>query len=113
MANLKKKKYLIKNIFELEELAKELTYFLKPGVFLLMQGDLGVGKTTLSQIIARQLGIKQPVNSPTFTLCQQYEIPNKDKNICYLNHFDFFRLNQQDKLNPLEELTVGNLNIIE
>jgi len=76
---------------------------------LLLQGDLGVGKTTFAQMIAKQLGVKEKVNSPTFTICQQYQI----KNNYYLNHFDFFRLSSKDDLDYFQELTFNNLNIIE
>ena len=74
-----------------------------------MRGDLGVGKTTFTQMIAKQLGVKEKVNSPTFTICQQYQI----KNNYYLNHFDFFRLSPKDDLCYFQELTSNNLNIIE
>ena len=67
------------------------------------------GKTTLTQILAQKLGIKQTVNSPTFPILQQYKIRNN----YYLNHFDFFRLNANDNLEIMAELTAENLNIIE
>ena len=39
---------------------------------LLLNGDLGAGKTTLTQGIGRALGIKRPVKSPTFTIVREY-----------------------------------------
>ncbi|CAG8645582.1 25444_t:CDS:1 [Gigaspora margarita] len=99
----------IKNLKELEKLSKNLIPLLQPNIYLILQGELGVGKTTLTQLIAKNLGIREKITSPTFTICQRYQI----KNNYYLNHFDFFRLNNSDNLDIFQELTVDNLNIIE
>jgi tRNA threonylcarbamoyladenosine biosynthesis protein TsaE len=58
-----------------------------PGVVLL-QGDLGMGKTTLTRGIAQGLGMKEPdlVNSPSFTLVNIYE------GTCPIYHVDLYRL---------------------
>ncbi len=59
----------------------------KPGDIITLSGDLGAGKTTTAQAIARGLGIEQPVSSPTFTIIKEYttgRIP--------LYHFDLYRL---------------------
>ena len=105
----KNQQFLIKNLAELRKLAIFILPFLKPDFFLLLQGDLGVGKTTFVQMIAKQLTIKAKVTSPTFTICQQYQI----KNNYYLNHFDFFRLSPEENLDCFQELTFNDLNIIE
>lgn len=58
---------------------------------LLLNGDLGAGKTTLTQGIGRKLGIKRPVKSPTFTIVREYpeaKLP--------LYHMDFYRLEEDD-----------------
>jgi tRNA threonylcarbamoyladenosine biosynthesis protein TsaE len=70
---------------------------LSPGSTLLLNGNLGAGKTTLVQGIGRGLGIKEPVVSPTFTLINEYldgRIP--------LYHLDLYRLepSQIDSLYP-------------
>jgi len=101
--------FLIKNLSELEQLADWLLPYLKPNIFLLLQGDLGAGKTTFTQMLAQKLGIKKTVNSPTFTILQQY----KTKHNYYLNHFDFFRLSSPDDLSIFAELAINNLNVIE
>jgi tRNA threonylcarbamoyladenosine biosynthesis protein TsaE len=69
---------------------------LAAGTTLLLQGELGAGKTTLTQGIGLGLGITEPVVSPTFTLVNEYHdgrIP--------LYHFDLYRLtpDQTDVLN--------------
>ncbi len=49
-----------------------LASFLQPGDAAALTGELGAGKTTLVQGIARGLGVKTPVLSPTFTLVREY-----------------------------------------
>ncbi|MCE8164014.1 MAG: tRNA (adenosine(37)-N6)-threonylcarbamoyltransferase complex ATPase subunit type 1 TsaE [Candidatus Moeniiplasma glomeromycotorum] len=99
----------IKNLTELEKLSQLLTPFLQPNLYLILKGELGVGKTTLTQLIAHNLGVKEKVSSPTFNILQRYRI----KAGYYINHFDFFRLTPADNLNFFQELTEDNLNIIE
>ncbi|MEG7978643.1 MAG: tRNA (adenosine(37)-N6)-threonylcarbamoyltransferase complex ATPase subunit type 1 TsaE [Mollicutes bacterium UO1] len=99
----------IKNLTELEKFSKLLIKILKPNIFLLLEGELGVGKTTLTQFIAKNLGIREKITSPTFNILQRYQI-NDDYS---LNHFDFFRLKLSDDLEIFNELVVDNLNIIE
>ena len=101
--------YRIKNLTECQKFSQLLTPWLTPNTFLLLEGELGVGKTTLTQLIAKNLGIKEKITSPTFTICQRHQI----KVNYYLNHFDFFRLNVSDNLDVFQELTDNNLNIIE
>ncbi|CAJ0824780.1 6783_t:CDS:2 [Entrophospora sp. SA101] len=55
---LQYQQFLIKDLTELEQLADWILPYLKPNIFLLLQGDLGAGKTTFTQILARKLGIK-------------------------------------------------------
>ena len=64
----------------------------KPGQVYTLIGDLGVGKTVFTQGVAEGLGITEPVNSPTFTIVNEYEgkIP--------LFHFDMYRLTDSEDL---------------
>lgn len=61
---------------------------LETGDVLLLHGDLGAGKTTLTQGIALGLGIREPVQSPTFTLVAEH--PARDGLTLY--HLDLYRL---------------------
>ncbi len=64
-----------------------------PGDIYALYGDLGAGKTVFTQGMAKGLGIKDHVNSPTFTIMQIYEggrLP--------LYHFDTYRLTSSDEL---------------
>lgn len=68
----------------------------KPGDILCLDGDLGTGKTVFTQGVAEGLGIKEPVNSPTFTIVQVYEegrIP--------LYHFDVYRIADIEEMDEI------------
>ncbi len=71
---------------------------------LALSGDLGVGKTTLVQQLAKILGIVEPITSPTFTIMKRYEIG--EGNFKTLIHMDAYRLDSEAELAPLrfEEL---------
>src|SRR5262249_9640924 len=68
---------------------------LQPGDVIALVGDLGAGKTTLAQAMARGLGITEPVTSPTFTLIQEYpgRVP--------MFHFDPYRLENPEDMADL------------
>ncbi len=59
---------------------------------LLFYGDMGVGKTTLIKAIAKTLGSKDQVSSPTFSIVNEYELSN-DK----IYHFDLYRIKDLDE----------------
>lgn len=69
---------------------------LQAGDVVTLDGELGAGKTTFSQGLARGLGIDQVVNSPTFTIVNQYE------GRINLAHFDWYRLDLEEELDCLE-----------
>jgi len=72
---------------ETEELGSKISNLLQAGDVIVLNGDLGVGKTTLTRGLARGLGIKRNVKSPTFTLIREYQdgrVP--------LYHMDAYRL---------------------
>jgi len=89
--------YTVHSIEETWRIAAEVATQLTPGTVIALTGDLGAGKTTFMQGIAFACGVKRPITSPTFTLCQEYQTP-KFK----LVHMDLYRLNGPDDL-----LTIG------
>lgn len=54
-------------------------------------GDVGSGKTTLTRGIAKGLGVKEPISSPSFTISKHYAYA-KNKHEYNLVHYDFYRL---------------------
>jgi tRNA threonylcarbamoyladenosine biosynthesis protein TsaE len=80
-----------------------------------LYGNLGAGKTTFVKEIAKQLGVKQEITSPTFTLLKNFEFKNQkfDK----LTHIDLYRIEdiEEIKILDLENLfkEKGSLILIE
>ena len=68
----------------------------KPGQVYCLDGDLGVGKTIFTQGFAAGLGIDEPVNSPTFTIVQQY-----DSGRLPLYHFDVYRIGDIEEMDEI------------
>jgi tRNA threonylcarbamoyladenosine biosynthesis protein TsaE len=77
------------------QLGTILGAILKSGDVLALQGDLGAGKTHFVQGIAKGMGITDIVVSPTFTIFNYYE------NKLPLQHFDFYRLEEEYELDDL------------
>ncbi|MCD7863452.1 MAG: tRNA (adenosine(37)-N6)-threonylcarbamoyltransferase complex ATPase subunit type 1 TsaE [Lachnospiraceae bacterium] len=65
----------------------------KPGTVIALLGDLGVGKTVLTQGIAAGLGITEPVVSPTFTILQVYE-----EGRLPFYHYDVYRIGDPEEM---------------
>lgn len=63
------------------------------GIVLLLSGDLGAGKTCLVQGLAEELGIAEPITSPTFALAQHYG-GSTGSRATALVHLDLYRLEQ-------------------
>lgn len=90
---------MIKESFSPEEtyaLGKSLGEAAKAGDVFCLNGDLGVGKTVFTQGFANGLGIMEPVNSPTFTIVQQY-----DDGRLPLYHFDVYRIGDISEMDEI------------
>lgn len=75
------------------ELGKKIGLEAKAGEIICLDGDLGVGKTVFTQGFAKGLGIDEAVNSPTFTIIQEYgegRLP--------LYHFDVYRIGDPEEM---------------
>lgn len=78
---------------ETEKIGEALAKSLQPGTVLAYRGDLGAGKTAFTRGLARGLGCKETVTSPTYTIVNEYlggRLP--------LFHFDMYRLASSDDL---------------
>lgn len=98
----------VHSLEETNQLGIRLANLLEPGDNLTFEGDLGAGKTTFIQALAKGLGISRTVNSPTFTIMKQYEgnLP--------LNHLDVYRLENSDEDLGWDEIFYGDaVTVIE
>ena len=68
----------------------------QPGQLYTLIGDLGVGKTVLTQGIAKGLGIEEPICSPTFTIVQVYEEGRMP-----FYHFDVYRIGDIEEMDEI------------
>lgn len=80
------RRWISRNTEDTFRLAADLARELPPGCVLALHGELGAGKTTFVQGLARALGIDRPVGSPTFTLINEY--PGSRA----LYHIDLYRV---------------------
>jgi tRNA threonylcarbamoyladenosine biosynthesis protein TsaE len=99
------------------EVGRKLARLLKPPQLLLLQGELGTGKTTLVKGIAQALDAADPdeVTSPTFTLLHEYD-GSLDGKPVKLYHLDVYRLEGERQLESLgldELLTPDALVLVE
>ena len=85
-----------------KELAKEFTKYLKGGEFVLLYGEMGVGKTTFVKYFINEYQkvnnlIQTEITSPTFSLLNEYQL--KDIRI---KHYDLFRINRKEDIKNLD-----------
>ena len=85
-------KYIVKSIEETRVLAQEFSQTLKLGDVVLLNGDLGAGKTTFTQLVFSCLGVKEVVNSPTFAILKSYQ------GRFTLHHFDTYRITTEEAI---------------
>ena len=87
---------MVKIYLDGEEQTKEIGYklgkLLTPGSVICLIGDLGAGKTTMTQSLARAIGVDDYITSPTFTIVNEYEgnMP--------LYHFDVYRIGSSEEM---------------
>ena len=78
------------------EAGYRLAQSVHPGQIYCLNGDLGVGKTVFTQGFAKGLGIEEPINSPTFTIVQEYH-----EGRLPLYHFDVYRIGDISEMDEI------------
>lgn len=81
---------------ETHEIGRKLGQSSESGQIYCLSGDLGVGKTVFTQGFAEGMGIKENVNSPTFTIVQIY-----DDGAIPLYHFDVYRIGDVEEMDEI------------
>ncbi len=100
--------FYTKNMDETIALGSKIGKLLKRGDVILLDGDLGAGKTTFTKGIGKSLGVNRVINSPTFTIMKMYE---GDIN---LYHMDLYRLDGEGMDFDLEDYIFGDgISVIE
>ena len=85
--------YITNSPRETEAVGAALARVLTPGSVIAYRGDLGAGKTAFTRGLARGLGVKESVTSPTYTIVNEYLSGSMP-----LFHFDMYRLGSEDEL---------------
>ena len=92
------KEILVPSLEALDDAAREFLRQIGDRRLVALYAPMGAGKTTFTAALCRVLGVEDPVCSPTFTLVNEYRLPDGD---C-IYHFDFYRLK-----NEAEALDIG------
>ena len=93
-------------IYKEDQIKTAVNFILENKKFSIIRidGEIGSGKTTLIKSLCKSLGVSENVNSPTFSLVNEYFINTKKK----IFHFDFYRIE-----NPEEALDIGLEDYLE
>lgn len=83
-----KKEY---NLSQIDEIASEILTESEHKI-IAFHGEMGVGKTTLIKVLAKQLGVNELTNSPTFSIVNEYRTPQD-----VLYHFDCYRMEDEEE----------------
>ena len=104
------------NFKETQQLGFDFANRLKGGDVVALYGDLGSGKTTFVQGLAKGLSIERPIISPTFIIMRMYKLGNRKKGIGSRNfyHVDLYRVSNETDVQGvgLMELMADPENII-
>jgi tRNA threonylcarbamoyladenosine biosynthesis protein TsaE len=107
-------KLKIKSVDELDKVIDIIKqFYFEQSKVILLNGDLGSGKTTFTQRLLKNLGYIEPVDSPTYTIVNEYQLNHHIK----VFHFDLYRIKHKEELYEIgfEEYFAGkdNYTIIE
>ncbi len=103
--------FVIENPDGYETFIKEHKQLFFKNKLILLEGNLGAGKTTFVKAFAKTLGFKGQVSSPSFSIVNEYELLNGK-----IYHFDLYRLKQEEELYEIgfdDYLHSGNYCLIE
>jgi tRNA threonylcarbamoyladenosine biosynthesis protein TsaE len=91
------------SVDDTEQIARSLAAHLKGGDVITLTGDLGAGKTSFTQGLAKGLGVQRYVNSPTFTLIKEYQGTS-----LALYHMDVYRVDDEFEELGFDEYFYGS-----
>ncbi len=100
-------KFIANNLNDTKKLAKKFAQFMKTGGCVCLYGDIGAGKTAFCREVAKTLGVKEEITSPSFVILNEYKT-----GIVPIYHFDLYRLENEGVksiFDELEEYTNSNV----
>ena len=103
---------MIYYITDLEEIAKKIIGQAGNKTIWIFEGEMGAGKTTLIKAICKKLGVLSAVQSPTFSIVNEYATAGGDN----VYHFDFYRLKRESEALDFgieEYFDSGNICLLE
>lgn len=103
-------RYEVNSLLKTDELATTFAKSLNGNEIILLNGELGAGKTTFTKSLAKALGVNDIVTSPTFAFMKEYFGKYK------ISHYDMYRAENQDELFELgiyDNLTEQGIAVIE
>lgn len=114
-----KKTFITDSFEKTQNIGQKIAAELKGGEILALFGNLGSGKTTFTQGLAKGLGITKKITSPTFTILHSHIIPSinlppllkGDRGISpqyYFYHIDLYRINNENDVNDLGLIEIIN-----
>ncbi|MBR1987764.1 MAG: tRNA (adenosine(37)-N6)-threonylcarbamoyltransferase complex ATPase subunit type 1 TsaE [Clostridia bacterium] len=95
-------KLTVNSLLETKKLAEDFAMSLSEGDMVLLNGDLGAGKTTFTQFVFASLGVKDVVNSPTFAILKTYE------GKFTMHHFDTYRITTEEAIEAGFDEVISN-----
>ena len=105
-------KIVVNCVSELESASTSLLELINDNNIICFYGDMGVGKTTFIKEICKKLGVSDVVNSPTFSIINEYLTENDES----VYHFDFYRIEKEEEAFDMgyeEYFYHGDLCLIE
>ncbi len=84
----------IKNLNQIDSAATDFLALTKKHRLIAFYGEMGAGKTTFIKALCKQLGVADIINSPTFSIVNEYGIENSEEKVF---HFDFYRLKKAEE----------------
>jgi tRNA threonylcarbamoyladenosine biosynthesis protein TsaE len=86
-------KIILSNLSQLPAVAKQLLQSFDGEKIIAFYGEMGSGKTTLIKAICEELGVKDTISSPTYSIVNEYRTLKGEK----VYHFDFYRIKSVDE----------------
>jgi len=91
-----------------KKISQEILKEKKGPLFLILKGPLGAGKTLFVKALAKNLGIKERISSPSFIIFKRFKIKNKKSFFKYLFHFDLYRIKNFSEIKNLNLKEIFN-----